>query len=967
MGNWCAGSYPRVFKTVHFEGMPVIEVLVDGRIMTALVDTGCKKSIAEVNECKKLDVRPRDVIVAFNGSEIVGSGLCVVDMVVNDKRISLEVLVTKKIVRGIDIILGLDFIKLMGGVYVNESIVRFGEGERREWSLNAASTLSAIETIVDKDFVANFDGSCWTVNWVWKDEQEPKLQNKIALYTNNVKDSKKAAFEEEVERWIREGILEPWTEKVEAGILPLMAVEQPTKNKVRPVIDYRELITYIECHTGDEFIDVCGEKLREWRKAEGELALVDLKSAYLQIKVHPSLWKYQLVNYKGTTYCLTRLGFGLNCAPRIMSRILKTVLTKSEIVGKATSSYIDDILVKTTELPAVDLQKHLHQFGLETKPPEMLDGGAVLGLKLSLGSDGNLKFGRGNDLPILSDHCTRRQLFSLCGKLIGHYPVAGWLRLACSFIKRHAEGHSWEEDIGGTAQLMIREVLQRVNEEDPVSGVWHVSQDSKATVWCDASSIALGVVLEVEGTVVEDAAWLRKKGDSEHINVAELDSVLKGVNLSLLWGYKDLKIYTDSATVYNWIKISLSQERRIRTKGAAELLIKRRLGTLQSLVSEFNLNLDIELVVTNKNKADALTRVPKKWLVLTKRGVACDDPTVCCVGVSDVRSLHEMHHFGIDRSLYLTRQLYPDVKREVVEGVVRSCTKCQMIDPAPVSHTAGELNVEGTWVRMAIDVTHFRDNLYLTMIDCGPGRFALWRVLSVETAEVIANQVESVFEERGPVAEILLDNATVFRARAFVDMCARWNVARIFRAAYRPQGNGIIERHHRTIKSIAERGNTSPQRAVFWYNFTPRKQMEDESVLYKSVYNYEWRHPASTPANCSVEPDAGVELGEEVWVKPPKARCTSHWNKGVVSSVNSGNNVSVDGIPRHVLDIRKIVLPVEDVDKCDDATNEAADPDRRSDAESSDKQDEGDQSVPVRRVRPQRERKPPVWLRDYVA
>ena len=30
-------------------------------------------------------------------------------------------------------------------------------------------------------------------------------------------------------------------------------------------------------------------------------------------------------------------------------------------------------------------------------------------------------------------------------------------------------------------------------------------------MWCDASSIATGVVLEINNVKVEDAAWLRKK------------------------------------------------------------------------------------------------------------------------------------------------------------------------------------------------------------------------------------------------------------------------------------------------------------------------------------------------------------------------------------------------------------------------------------------------------------------------
>lgn len=68
---------------------------------------------------------------------------------------------------------------------------------------------------------------------------------------------------------------------------------------MRPVLDYRELNASVECHTGDDMIDVCSGTLRKWRQVEGETTLVDLKSAYLQVRVAKELWEYQLVKYKG--------------------------------------------------------------------------------------------------------------------------------------------------------------------------------------------------------------------------------------------------------------------------------------------------------------------------------------------------------------------------------------------------------------------------------------------------------------------------------------------------------------------------------------------------------------------------------------------------------------------------------------------------------------------------------------------
>ena len=46
-------------------------------------------------------------------------------------------------------------------------------------------------------------------------------------------------------------------------------------------------------------------------------------------------------------------------------------------------------------------------------------------------------------------------------------------------------------------------------------------------------------------------------------------------------------------------------------------------------------------------------------------------------------------------------------------------------------------------------------------------------------------------------------------------------------------------------------------------------------------------------------------VGDKVWVKPHGARCTSPWNFGIVTKVNSKHNVEVDEVPRHVCDMRR--------------------------------------------------------------
>ena len=902
-GDCCASSHPVIYG--RSGRLPAIDVMINGKAAIALVDSGCTSTMVRSNmvdgwsgECS---------VKAFDGYKVKGLGFSNPTITIDGNSFKTNVMVVEKIVEGFDIVMGMDLILKLGGMRIAiTGEVEFG---KHICATNVCEVSSTLDEIDDKDFVARFVEDHWIVSWKWKEGVSPPvLKNNIGCYNHNLVGEKKASFEAEVERWISEGILVPWQGEV-GGFLPLMAVEQPTKKKVRPVLDYRELNEFVECHTGDDVTDICSERLRDWRKIENP-EIVDLKSAYLQVRISPDLWKYQLVKYKDKVYCLTRLGFGLASGPRIMSKIVKSVLALSPSIREGTSSYIDDIIVDQAVVSSREVGDHLRGYGLISKEPELVAEGAALGLRVEPDKDGTLVFKRGNEIPDVVDGMTRKELFSLCGKLVGHYPLAGWLRVTCSYMKRKAEGSRWNDYVGDKVFTIMKEIVKEVRANDPVTGCWTVPRSECGTVWCDASSLAIAVLVEVEGIVVEDAAWLRKKDDFNHINVAELEAALKGVNLAIKWGLKEITLVTDSATVYRWIEVTMSEEKKIKTKGAAEIVIKRRLGVLKSLVAEFELKLKIRLVPSCENKSDDLTRVRKKWMV---ENVECEE--MCAAGstVVNVKECHETHHMGEERTLFLARRLDPGVTKEEVKAVVRSCERCQRIDPAPVVHKSGELCVGDNWERLAMDVTHYRNRRYLTLIDCGPSRFAIWRLIHNETAEVIVKNLEEIFFEHGPPSEILMDNATAFRSERMSLFLNRWNVRPCFRAAYRPSGNGIIERHHRTVKALAERGSNDPVQAVYWYNISPRNGQDSKSVPQSGVFRYQWRQPQELRA-CEEEENtpSNIKIGDEVWVKPPDVKCTSTWSRGKVTAINSANNVEVDGMPRHVLDLRPVFIEGND-------------------------------------------------------
>ncbi len=90
----------------------------------------------------------------------------------------------------------------------------------------------------------------------------------------------------------------------------------------------------------------------------------------------------RLVEYRGKCYCLTRLGIGLKVAPKIMTTVLNKVLFMDSAVRSGTDLYVDDIIVNNDVVSNDHVIQHLRAYGLEAKPPESVNGGRVLGLRI---------------------------------------------------------------------------------------------------------------------------------------------------------------------------------------------------------------------------------------------------------------------------------------------------------------------------------------------------------------------------------------------------------------------------------------------------------------------------------------------------------------------------------------------------------------------------------------------------------
>ncbi|XP_065667190.1 uncharacterized protein LOC136087678 [Hydra vulgaris] len=389
-----------------------------------------------------------------------------------------------------------------------------------------------------------------------------------------------------------------------------------------------------------------------------------------------------------------------------MKSVVSAVIDQDELVKSGTSAYVDDIFVDESVVSLDYVKRHFFKYGLESKEGEQIgnDGVRVLGL------------------------CVRK----VVGR-IGYLPVCGWLRVICSLLKRKAVSltKGWDDEIcDENVKWVLKEVFAEVERCEPACGDWAVCGD-EGKVWVDASSLAMGALIQVGETTVEDATWLRKVTSDIHINMAELDAVIRGMNMALMWKLKKVTVFTDSVTVLHWVSDALTGKSRLRSKATGEMLIQRRLSVLQQLIEEYNVSVEVKVIPSKDNLADALTRVRSRWL----NKLTVPECRISCMGivVTKAESISDIHqrtgHFGVNRTLNFVRKAIPTATESDVRNVIKSCEPCQSINPAPIRWEKGKLDVEGNWERLAMDITHYGTDKFLSLIDCGPSKYALWRQL----------------------------------------------------------------------------------------------------------------------------------------------------------------------------------------------------------------------------------------------
>ena len=608
---------------------------------TAGIDSYTTRSLIASDLCKRLnaDISPgqigADQLSFMDGSSTGIIGITHLRIGHESSEINLEFLVVQNIspVIGADILLGTDYMRKRS----RKVIFEFPQNQPIITHFVSAAAAVNLNVIKAQDFTLTRSPSGhWVLRWEWVDKPPANLFKGTYIYSGKLKDGEdRKNFAAEIKKWIDKKFLIPFVGNDSRCILTWNPVIQRHKStKVRPTLDYTILNPFIKNTNYVSQSEVCSESLRKWRSYKVAF-LVDIDKAFMNIPIDEDLYKFQVVQANGQRWAMTRMGFGLSIAPRVLQVLIKHILAVEEL-SLVTLPYRDDLLIGSVRddeetrnqiLEKVKrLRAVLNQHGLPTKEPiELLDERQLqaeptraLGLELQWNS-GQIWWKRRGDADILLRGSSHRAIAGFLGRIApNHYPVMGFLRPAAlhilSLLGKSAHQSGWDAPVSQQILTACQDLARLITESDPVGGVWHIPVgvgNTGWTIYTDASTQAKGYVLIKNDNKIEDGCCL-VTNPTTHINILELDAVIMTMTKidRYLSASDALALHVDNTAVVHWLTLIINDE-KVDVTGLYALLVRRRTDILREIFAPYAVT--VSYVPSADNKADCLTRLPLHW------------------------------------------------------------------------------------------------------------------------------------------------------------------------------------------------------------------------------------------------------------------------------------------------------------------------------------------------------------------
>lgn len=165
--------------------------------------------------------------------------------------------------------------------------------------------------------------------------------------------------------------------------------------------------------------------------------------------------------------------------------------------------------------------------------------------------------------------------------------------------------------------------------------------------------------------------------------------------------------------------------------------------------------------------------------------------------ISKAKQYHNLHHVNAH-----TLRLLFKITREQARQIVKNCPGCVTLLPLPhLGVNPRGLLPNEIW---QMDVTHISEFGSLKYVHVSIDTYSGFIFASLHSGEASKNVIAHVLQcltTLGKPQTIKTDNGPGYTSQAFKNFCLQFNIKHITGIPYNPQGQGIIERAHQTLKN----------------------------------------------------------------------------------------------------------------------------------------------------------------------
>ena len=677
----------------------------------------------------------------------------------------------------------------------------------------------------------------------------------------------------EVKELLRHGIIRP---SKSPWASPYLMVSKKGHSKKRFCIDFRRLNSITRKDTFpipriDDCLDLLGNAKY--------FSTIDLASGYWQVPLTERSKCKTAFIADGSLYEFNVMPFGLCNAPGTFQRLMKKLLNPCK---EFTMAYLDDVIIfsKTAEEHSVHLEEVMRCMkaaGLKLRPEKChfwVQTFDFLGYEITPTGvrptteklDALKNFTR----PLNKKSVKRFLGFtSFYRRFVHRYAE---LAAPLDHLARPKTTFQWTE----ACENAFQKIVAKIASAQTLS---LVREDLDFQLHTDASGVALGAVLS---QMQPDGSSRPVYFASRKLNEAEQRySTIDREALALSWGLKYFRVYllgrhvdvfTDHKPLLGLLTTSHITERQFRLLEplalfkytphylpgkdnviadalSRDVLVTAAImpqGTLECRIREEQLKdeqlretirlLGQETVVKAESNFLKFVKKNDTRFTIALGALLCDSKLVVpsTMTTEVMQTFHSNGHFDAKRTLAQISQRFWWYRLSTdVHKFVQKCLTCATSKSSGgMKSTHGSLPAPGPFELLFVDLVgplpQCRGYSYLlTMEDS----FTRWveavPLTSITSEAVSAALVKHWIFRFGPPVSVHSDQGMQFESDLFANLCATFGMRKTRTTPYHPQGNGALERFHRTLKErlITANSNkdwvTNLSPALFAYRTVP--------------------------------------------------------------------------------------------------------------------------------------------------